>query len=53
MEDKAMDKHIKVTVVEIKDGVVQRIGGNSIPHPEIKFKGGSIKWLDDSLFMKK
>lgn len=39
--------------VETKNGVVQRIGRSTISRPEIKFKGGSIKWLDDSLFTRK
>lgn len=48
-----MDKQTMVIAVETKNRVVQMIGRSLITHPKIKFKGGSIKWLDDSLFMKK
>lgn len=48
-----MDKQTIVIAVETKDNVIQRIGRSTIHHPKIKFDGGSIKWLDDSLFMKK
>ncbi|WP_154527239.1 hypothetical protein [Clostridium sp. WB02_MRS01] len=49
-----MDKQTIVMAVETKNRVVvQMIGRSLITHPKIKFKGGSIKWLDDSLFMKK
>ncbi|WP_185967619.1 hypothetical protein [Clostridium sp. HBUAS56010] len=48
-----MYKQTMVTAVETKNGEIQRVGRSSIYHPEIKFKGGSIKWLDDSLFLKK
>ena len=53
MEDRAMDKQTIVITVETKNGVAQMIGRSLITHPKIKFKGSSIKWLDDSLFMKK
>ena len=33
--------------VEVKDGVVNRIGISSIPKPKTNFKGGSTKWFDD------
>lgn len=33
--------------VEVKDGVVNRIGISSIPKPKTNFKGGSVKWFDD------
>lgn len=33
--------------VETKDGVVNRIGKSFITTPEIKFRGGEIKWYQD------
>lgn len=53
MENREMGKQTIVITVETKNGVAQMIGRSLITHPKIKFKGGSIKWLDDSLFMKK
>lgn len=44
-----MQKQTTQFAVETKNGVVQRIGRNSINQPEIKFKGGSIKWYEDKL----
>ena len=37
----------ETTEVEVKDGVVNRIGISSIPKPKTNFKGGSVKWFDD------
>lgn len=36
-----------------KNGVVTQIGRSVILQPEIKFKGGSIPWVDDSKYMKR
>ncbi len=33
--------------VQKTGGIVTRIGRAYIPHPEIKFSGGSIKWYED------
>ena len=35
-----------------KHGVVQRIGMSVINQPKINFKGGSVKWFDDSLLVR-
>ncbi len=35
-----------------KSGIVQKIGKGIILQPEIKFKGGSIKWHKDKLKSK-
>lgn len=33
-------------------GMVTKIGRSTILQPEPKFKGGSIKWFDDSKLLK-
>lgn len=38
--------------VVTNNGVVQEIGRSSILQPQIKFGGGSIKWADESKYMK-
>lgn len=35
-----------------QNGTVEQIGRSSITHPKIVFKGGSIKWFDDSNLLK-
>lgn len=35
-----------------KHGVVQRIGRSVINQPKINFKGGSVRWFDDSLLVR-
>ena len=34
--------------VETKNGVVARIGRTCMAVPEIKFRGGKIKWMEDN-----
>lgn len=48
-----MHKQTIQFAVEIKNGVVQKIGESTYTHAEIKFKGGSIKWFDDSKLIRK
>lgn len=36
-----------------KNNTVIEIGHSVIFQPEIKFKGGSVPWVDDSKYMKK
>ena len=36
-----------------KDGVVMRIGVTQIKEPEVRFKGGQVKWFDDNKLLKK
>lgn len=31
-----------------KDGIIQQIGKSSVPIPPIHFKGGHIKWYEDT-----
>lgn len=35
-----------------KHGVVQRIGKSIINQPKVNFKGGSVRWFDDSLLVR-
>lgn len=48
-----MDKQTLEFAVETKDGVIKRIGKSVIEQPEIKFKGGEVKWFDDSQLIRK
>ena len=48
-----MDKQALQFAVEIKNGVITRISNSVIEQPEIKFKGGKIKWFDDSKLIRK
>lgn len=31
-----------------KDGIIRQIGKSSVPIPPIHFKGGHIKWYEDT-----
>lgn len=48
-----MQKQTVSFAVESKNGVVTNIGKSYIEVPEIKFKGGSVKWFDDSQLIRK
>ena len=48
-----MKKQMVEFAVVTKNGVVTQIGHSVIYQPEIKFKGGTVKWVDDSKYMKK
>lgn len=48
-----MKKQMVEFAVVTKNGVVTQIGRSVIYQPEIKFKGGTVKWVDDSKYMKK
>ena len=48
-----MKKQTVEFAVVTKNGVVTQIGRSVIYQPEIKFKGGTVKWVDDSKYMKK
>lgn len=47
-----MNKQIMQFAVVTNNGVVQEIGRSGILQPQIKFGGGSIKWADESKYMK-
>lgn len=40
------------TAVQTKNGVVQTIGRSVMIQPKTNFKGGSIKWLEDTYHTK-
>lgn len=35
-----------------KNGVITKIGNSTIQQPKTNFKGGSVKWFDDSRLLK-
>ena len=35
-----------------KQGTIQKIGRSVIEQPKVKFKGGSVRWFDDSLLVR-
>ena len=45
-------QEVSFAVQTDKHGVVQRIGMSVINQPKINFKGGSVKWFDDSLLIR-
>ena len=47
-----MRKSIITFAVKTKNGVVTKIGRSSIIQPKTNYKGGSIKWFDDSNLIK-
>ena len=53
MEVNIIKKQTVEFAVVTKNGVVTQIGRSVIYQPEIKFKGGTVKWVDDSKYMKK
>ena len=42
-----MDKQMVSFAVETENGIVKRIGRSVIAVPEVKFRGGEVKWLED------
>lgn len=48
-----MQKQTIQFAVQSKNGVVQRVGKSTILQPKTNFKGGSVKWFDDSKLIKK
>ena len=45
-------QEVSFAVQTDKHGVVQRIGRSVINQPKINFKGGSVRWFDDSLLVR-
>lgn len=35
------------------NGTIIKIGKTQMPSPELKYKGGSIKWFDDNKLLRK
>lgn len=42
-----MDKQMVSFAVETGNGIVKRIGRLVIAVPEVKFRGGKVKWQED------
>mgnify|MGYP001104817979 CR=1 FL=1 len=42
-----MERQTVTFAVEVKDGVVTRIGRSYITVPEVRFRGGGVKWMED------
>lgn len=47
-----MQKQIVEFAVQTKNGMVQRVGKSSVLIPKTNFKGGEIKYFDDSKLLK-
>ena len=48
-----MKKQIDSFIVQTDNhGVIQKTGKSIISQPKVNFKGGSMKWFDDSLLIK-
>lgn len=43
-----MDKQVISFAVETENGIVKRIGRLVIAVPEVKFRGGEVKWIKDN-----
>lgn len=48
-----MIKHEMQFAVVTKGGVVVQVGKSQIYQPKIDFKGGEVKWFDDTKLIKK
>ena len=47
-----MQKQTIQFAVQTKNGVVQKVGKSSVLVPKTNFKGGEIKFFDDSRLLK-
>ena len=43
---------ISFAVQTDKQGIIQKIGRSVIDQPKVNFKGGSVRWFDDSLLVR-
>ncbi len=48
-----METQIATFAIEKKNEVITKIGRSTIQQPKTNFKGGSVKWFDDSKLLKK
>lgn len=48
-----MQKQTIQFAVESKNGVIEKVGKSTILQPQTNFKGGAVKWFDDSKLLKK
>ena len=47
-----MKKHEVNFAVKTENGVVTQVGRSAVLQPNPKFKGGSVKWVDDRKLVK-
>lgn len=47
-----MKKQTVNFAVKTENGVVKEVGHSAVLQPKPKFKGGSVKWFDDSKLVK-
>lgn len=50
MSNNAIKKEQANFRVKVENGVVKEIGRSYVAMPEVRFKGGSIKWYEDKVF---
>lgn len=48
-----MKKQTVEFAVETKNGCINRIGKSFVNTPAVNFKGGEVKWFDDTKLIKK
>ena len=46
-------KQTNTFYTESKNGIITAISKSTIEQPQIRFKGGSVKWFDDTKLIKK
>lgn len=47
-----MKKQTVNFAIKTENGVVKKIGQSAVLQPNPKFKGGSVKWFDDSKLIR-
>lgn len=47
-----MKKQTMSFATQIEKGVIVKVGKSTVLQPKTNFKGGSIKWFDDSKLLK-
>lgn len=47
-----MEKQIINFTTTTKNGIITQIGRSTILQPKLQFKGGSVKWFDDTKLLK-
>lgn len=48
-----MKKQTTEFAIISEDGAITKVGRSTVVQPKTNFKGGSIKWFDDSKLIKK
>ena len=47
-----MKKQTVNFAVKTQNGIVKKVGRSAVLQPNSKFKGGSVKWFDDSKLIR-